>query len=155
MLVLLVIFVLTLPGASIFNIAAGEPFTPAQVLWIRSETATVFTTSTFDSKHFNWVLFGEFVLAVLVTQMDLFHRLLGTTTIGAAQFGWALLPALALLVCREIGNLVHQRHGEHGEQQPHGGAADHDQQHRHNHPTQPRRQLPGRRYPPQHHEVTR
>jgi len=33
-LVLLVAFVLTFLGASLFNIAAGEPFTPAQVLWI-------------------------------------------------------------------------------------------------------------------------
>jgi Ca2+-transporting ATPase len=33
-LLLLVAFVLTFLGASIFNIASGEPFTPAQVLWI-------------------------------------------------------------------------------------------------------------------------
>ena len=33
-LILLVVFVLTFLGASLFNIAAGEPFTPAQVLWI-------------------------------------------------------------------------------------------------------------------------
>ncbi|HEX4775847.1 MAG TPA: HAD-IC family P-type ATPase, partial [Acidimicrobiia bacterium] len=33
-LVLLVAFVLTFLGASLFNLAAGEPFTPAQVLWI-------------------------------------------------------------------------------------------------------------------------
>ena len=33
-LVLLVAFVLTFLGASLFNIAAGEPFTPPQVLWI-------------------------------------------------------------------------------------------------------------------------
>jgi Ca2+-transporting ATPase len=33
-LVLLVAFVLTFLGASLFNIAAGQPFTPAQVLWI-------------------------------------------------------------------------------------------------------------------------
>ena len=33
-LVLLVVFVLTFLGASIFNIAAGQPFNPAQVLWI-------------------------------------------------------------------------------------------------------------------------
>ena len=157
-LVLLVVFVLTFLGASVFNIAAGEPFTPAQVLWIhffvnapfgfalgfdretpglmglrprprgasvltrklivtvglvglaitiglllliglgtsrfgsldvarsvaftsfalclivaavecRSETATVLTTDTFDSKQMNWALLGEFILAVLVTQM--------------------------------------------------------------------------------------
>ena len=33
-LVLLVVFVLTFLGASLFNIAAGAPFNPAQVLWI-------------------------------------------------------------------------------------------------------------------------
>jgi Ca2+-transporting ATPase len=33
-LLLLIAFVLTFLGASLFNIATGEPFTPAQVLWI-------------------------------------------------------------------------------------------------------------------------
>jgi P-type Ca2+ transporter type 2C len=33
-LVLLVVFVATFLGASLFNIASGEPFTPAQVLWV-------------------------------------------------------------------------------------------------------------------------
>ncbi|MGZ4698090.1 MAG: cation-translocating P-type ATPase [Oryzihumus sp.] len=33
-LVLLVTFVLTFLGATLFNIAGGEPFTPAQVLWV-------------------------------------------------------------------------------------------------------------------------
>ena len=170
-LVLLVVFVLTFLGATLFNIAAGEPFTPAQVLWIhfivnapfgfalgfdkespglmartprprgesvltrpvivtvglsglaitigllsmiaigqhlfgsvaigqsiaftsfalclivaalecRSETGTVLTTASFDSKQMNWVMLGEFVLAVLTTQMDAFRRLLGTTQIN-------------------------------------------------------------------------
>jgi Ca2+-transporting ATPase len=197
-LILLVVFVLTFLGASVFNIAAGEPFTPAQVLWIhffvnapfgfalgfdketpglmalrprrrgesvltrklivtvglaglaitialllliglgtsrfgsldvarsvaftsfalclivaavecRSETATVLTTDTFDSKQMNWALLGEFVLAVLVTQMDVFNRLLDTTEITLGQFGWALLPALALLILWELAKAVARR----------------------------------------------
>ena len=197
-LVLLVVFVLTFLGASLFNIAAGEPFTPAQVLWIhfvvnapfgfalgfdretpglmslhprprgqsvltkpvmvtvglaglaitvgllsliklgkshfgsaqignsmaftsfalclivaafecRSETGTVLTTVTFDSKQMNWAALGEFVLAVLTTQMDVFHRLLGTTEINLQQFGWALLPAIALLSLWELGKLLARR----------------------------------------------
>jgi Ca2+-transporting ATPase len=197
-LVLLVVFVLTFLGASLFNIAAGEPFTPPQVLWIhfivnapfgfalgfdretpdlmslrprprgqsvltrpvmvtvglaglaitigllsliklgqshfgsaqignsmaftafalclivaafecRSETGTVFTTATFDSKQMNYAALGEFVLAVLVTQMDVFHRLLGTVDINLRQFGWALLPALALLGLWELGKLLARR----------------------------------------------
>ncbi|MET7859310.1 HAD-IC family P-type ATPase [Streptomyces sp. NPDC005318] len=197
-LLLLVTFVLTFLGATVFNIAAGEPFTPPQVLWIhfvvnasfgfalgfdrespglmhrrprprgesvltrpvlvtvglgglaitvvllgliklgqahfnsvgtgqsiaftafalclivaafecRSETDSVLTTSTFDSKQMNWVALAQFVLAVLVTQMDGFRRLLGTTEINARQFGWALLSALVLLLLWELGKLVARR----------------------------------------------
>jgi P-type Ca2+ transporter type 2C len=194
-LVLLVVFVLTFLGATLFNIAAGEPFTPPQVLWIhfvvnapfgfalgfdkespglmdrtprprgesvltrsviitvglaglaitigllslislgqhhfgsvhvgqsiaftsfalclivaalecRSETGTVLTTASFDSKQMNWAMLGEFVLAVLVTQMDVFNRLLGTTQINLREWAWALVPALALLLLWELGKLI-------------------------------------------------
>lgn len=197
-LLLLVTFVLTFLGATVLNIAAGEPFTPAQVLWIhfvvnapfgfalgfdrespglmrrsprprgesvltrplllsvglsglaltalllgliklgeahfgstatgssmaftafalclivaafecRSETASVLRTSTFDSKQMNWAALGEFVLAVLVTQLDGFRRILGTTRIDLREFGWALLAALVLLVAWELGKLIARR----------------------------------------------
>jgi Ca2+-transporting ATPase len=197
-LILLVVFVLTFLGASLLNIAAGEPFNPAQVLWIhffvnaafgfalgfdretpglmslkprprgqsvlttdlivtvaltglymsacllalivlgtqrygdlgigqsiaftsfalclivaalecRSATETVLTTSTFDSKQMNKALLIEAVLAVLVTQMDVFQRLLGTVEINLAQFGWALLSPLGLLVLWELGKLAARR----------------------------------------------
>ncbi|MFJ3876752.1 cation-translocating P-type ATPase [Streptomyces sp. NPDC090077] len=197
-LLLLVTFVLTFLGATVFNIAAGEPFTPPQVLWIhfvvnasfgfalgfdresaglmqrrprprgesvltrpvlvtvglgglaitilllgliqlgrarydsvatgqsiaftafslclivaafecRSETESVLTASTFDSKQMNWVALAQFVLSVLVTQIDGFQRILGTTEINARQFGWALLAALALLLVWELGKFTARR----------------------------------------------
>ncbi|MFD6225323.1 cation-translocating P-type ATPase [Streptomyces sp. NPDC060232] len=197
-LLLLVAFVLTFLGATVFNIAAGEPFTPPQVLWIhfavnasfgfalgfdrespglmrrrprprgesvltrpvlvtvglgglaitvlllglitlgkahfgsvatgqsiaftafalclivaafecRSETESVLTPSTFDSRQMNRVALVQFVLAVLATQMDVFRRLLGTTQIDARQFGWAVLAALALLLLWELGKLAARR----------------------------------------------
>ncbi|WP_037617399.1 cation-translocating P-type ATPase [Streptomyces aureus] len=197
-LLLLVTFVLTFLGATIFNIAAGEPFTPPQVLWIhfvvnasfgfalgfdqesvglmqrrprprgesvltrpvmvtvglsglaitlillgliklgesrydsvgigssiaftafalclivaafecRSETESVLSASTFDSKQMNWTALAQFVLAVAVTQLDGFRRILGTTEIDARQFGWALLSAVALLVVWEVGKLLARR----------------------------------------------
>jgi Ca2+-transporting ATPase len=197
-LVLLVVFVLTFLGATLFNIADGEPFTPAQVLWIhfivnapfgfalgfdrespglmarrprprgesvlttgvvltvglaglaitigllsmiklgqahfdslpignsiaftsfalclivaalecRSETGTVLTTASFDSKQMNWAMLAEFVLAVGVTQLDMLRRLLGTTEINLRQFGWALVPAIALLALWELGKLIARR----------------------------------------------
>jgi P-type Ca2+ transporter type 2C len=197
-LVLLVAFVLTFLGASLFNIAHGEPFTPVQVLWIhfvvnapfgfalgfdrespglmsltprprgqsvltksvvitvslaglaitiglllllelgkahfdsaaignsiaftsfmiclivaaiecRSETESVLTTGTFDSKQLNWAILGEFVLAVLVTQMDVFNRLLGTIELNMKQFAWALVPAIALLALWELGKFLARR----------------------------------------------
>ncbi|MFJ9560788.1 cation-translocating P-type ATPase [Streptomyces fuscichromogenes] len=199
-LVLLVVFVLTFLGATLFDIAAGEPFTPAQVLWIhffvnaafgfalgfdrqspglmarrprprgahvltrgvmltvglsglaitigllclielgasrygsaalgqsmaftsfalclivaalecRSERDTVLTTASFDSKQMNRAMLIEFVLAILVTQMDAFRRLLGTTELNLAQFGWALLPALALLALWELGKFLARWNG--------------------------------------------
>jgi Ca2+-transporting ATPase len=197
-LILLVVFVLTFLGAVLLNIASGEPFTPAQVLWVhfivnapfgfalgfdrespglmqrrprprgesvltrrvivtvglaglaitigllsmiklgqshfgsvhignsiafttfalclivaafecRSDTGTVLTTATFDSKQLNWAAFGEFVLAVLVTQMDALRRLLGTTQINLREFAWALVPAIALLALWEAGKLLARR----------------------------------------------
>ncbi|MFJ3792853.1 cation-translocating P-type ATPase [Kitasatospora sp. NPDC090091] len=197
-LLLLVAFVLTFLGATVLNIAAGEPFTPPQVLWIhfvvnapfgfalgfdrespglmartprprgesvltrpvvvtvglaglavtaallgliklgerhygsvhignsmaftafalclivaafecRSERASVLSTHTFDSKQMNLAALAEFVLAVLVTQMDAFRRILGTTELNARQFGWALLAALALLLLWELGKLLARR----------------------------------------------
>ncbi len=197
-LVLLVAFVLTFLGATLFNIAAGEPFTPAQVLWVhffvnapfgfalgfdketpglmtlhprrrgqsvlttgmmvtvglaglaitigllsmilvgqhlfgsvpvgqsiaftsfalclivaavqcRSESGTALTTATFESKQMNWAMLGESVLAVLVTQMDVFNRLLGTTQINLRQFGWALVPAVALFIAWELGKYAARR----------------------------------------------
>jgi P-type Ca2+ transporter type 2C len=206
-LVLLVVFVLTFLGASLFNIAAGQPFTSPQVLWVhffvnapfgfalgfdrqspglmariprrrgesvltrgvivtvglsglaitigllsliqlgakhyndehignsiaftafalclivaavecRSETATALTTDTFDSKQLNWAIFGEFVLAILVTQMDVFNRLLGTVPLNLSQFAWALVPALALLMLWELGKLIARRASREGEVAP-------------------------------------
>ncbi|MFG2294447.1 cation-translocating P-type ATPase [Streptomyces sp. NPDC048603] len=197
-LLLLVTFVLTFLGATVLNIAAGEPFTPPQVLWIhfvvnasfgfalgfdrespglmrrrprprgesvltrpvlvtvglaglaitvillglirlgqdhfgstgtgqsiaftafalclvvaafecRSETESVLTTSTFDSKQMNWVALAQILLAVMVTQLDGFRRILGTTEINARQFGWALLSAVVLLLVWELGKLLARR----------------------------------------------
>ncbi|MFI8103240.1 cation-translocating P-type ATPase [Streptomyces sp. NPDC086023] len=200
-LLLLVTFVLTFLGATVFDIAAGEPFTPPQVLWIhfvvnasfgfalgfdrespglmrrrprprgesvltrpvlvtvglaglavtilllglvklgeelfdgvetgqsiaftafslclivaafecRSETESVLTPDTFDSRQMNWVALAQLVLAVLVTQLDGFRNLLGTTRIDARQFGWAVLAALVLLVLWELGKWVARRSGD-------------------------------------------
>ena len=77
----------------------------------RSQTESVLTVDTFDSKQMNWAMIGEFILAVLVTQMDVFNRLLGTTQINLRQFGWSLIPALALLVLWELGKYVARRQG--------------------------------------------
>jgi Ca2+-transporting ATPase len=198
-LVLLVVFVLSFLGASLFNIANGAPFNPAQVLWIhfvvnaafgfalgfdletpglmsrvpkprgesvltprllvtvglaglaitialllmiqlgtkhfhslaignsiafttfalclivaalecRSETGSIITTSTFDSPQMNKALIIEFVLAVLVTQMDAFRRILDTSEITLRQFGWALLPAVILLILWELAKFVARRY---------------------------------------------
>ncbi|WP_406726371.1 cation-translocating P-type ATPase C-terminal domain-containing protein [Streptomyces sp. GD-15H] len=77
----------------------------------RSERDSVLTTSTSDSRQMNWVALAQFVLAVLVTQMDGFRRILGTTRVNARQFGWALPAVLVLLLLLlwELGKLLARR----------------------------------------------
>ena len=197
-LLMLVAFVLTFLGASLFNIAEGQPFTPGQVLWIhflisapfgvalgfdeetaglmrlqprdrgesvltrpmmltsglvglfiattaliiieigihhygsvelgisiaftafalmlvvaayecRSETASILTTDTFNSRRMNWIAAAETVGAVLVTQWDFLRRLLGTTELTAQEWGVALVAAVALLVAWEAAKWVARR----------------------------------------------
>jgi Ca2+-transporting ATPase len=197
-LLMLVAFVLTFLGASLFNIAEGQPFTPAQVLWIhfvisaafgvalgfdeetpglmqraprprgesiltrpmmltaglvglfiaaasltmiqigvhhygnvqigisvaftafalmmvaaayecRSETGTVLTTDTFNSRRMNLIAGIEALGAVLVTQWDFLNRLLATVQLTAQQFGLALLSPVALLAVWEIAKAIARR----------------------------------------------
>jgi P-type Ca2+ transporter type 2C len=75
----------------------------------RSERGTVLTTASFDSKQMNWAMLAEFVLAVLVTQMDVFNRLLGTTQLNLREWAWSLIPAIALLALWELGKLIARR----------------------------------------------
>ena len=49
------------------------------------------------------------MLALLVTQMDAFHRILGTQELNLQQLGWAVVPAVALLGLWELGKLVARR----------------------------------------------
>jgi Ca2+-transporting ATPase len=187
----LIAFVVTFLGATLFNILAGQPFTPSQILWInflvnapfgialgfdqespglmarrprprgdsiltlgvkltcglggafvavanlllieigkhhydsaelgqsialvgftlmlvvaafecRSETGSVFTMDTFNSRRMNMIAGGEIVGAFLITQADFMNRLLGTTQLTAQQWGLALLSALLLLGVWEL-----------------------------------------------------
>jgi Ca2+-transporting ATPase len=197
-LISLVAFVLTFLGATLLNIAAGQPFTPPQVLWIhffisapfgvalgldqatpglmrlhprpsdesimttgvkitsglvglymaicldlliyfgkqhyhsvvigssigltafalmlvvaayesRSLTGTVLIGATFDNAQMNWIAIVELALAVMVTQLDLFNRLLDTVPLKRGQFGLALASAVLLLGLWELGKLIARR----------------------------------------------
>ena len=197
-LISLVAFVLTFLGATLLNIAAGQPFTPAQVLWIhffigapfgialgldqqtpglmrrrprpstesimtagvkltaglvglymaicldalihlgkshygstvigssmgltafalmlvvaayesRSTLGSTLTSDAFDNSRMNWTALVEAALAVLVTQLDAFNRLLDTRPLTAGQFGLALASAVLLLGLWELGKLIARR----------------------------------------------
>ncbi len=197
-LITLVAFVAVFLGASIFNIAAGEPFTPVQILWInflidmplgialgfdketpglmlrrprprtasiltgsvllssglvgaymavvllgliaygkqhfgsvpvgvsmaitaflffrivgtfqsRSTTGTTFKVATFDCKQINYIVIGEVVLSLLVTQWDVLRAALGTAALTQNQWALSVVPAAALLFLWEIGKLLARR----------------------------------------------
>ena len=57
----------------------------------------------------NWTALVEIALAVAITQMDLFNRLLDTAPLTAPQFGLALAAAVLLLVLWEAGKLIARR----------------------------------------------
>jgi Ca2+-transporting ATPase len=77
----------------------------------RSAARTVLASETFDNAKMNWTAVGELALAVMVTQMDLFNRLLDTTPLRAPQFGLAVASAVLLLVLWEIGKQIARRRG--------------------------------------------
>jgi Ca2+-transporting ATPase len=75
----------------------------------RSVSGTIFERETFDNRHMNWTAAGELALAVMITQMDLFNRLLKTTPLSGPQFLLALASAAGLFVLWEAGKLVARR----------------------------------------------
>jgi len=194
----LVAFVLTFLGATLFNLAAGQPFTPVQILWInflvnapfgvalgfdqqtpglmerhprprgesiltrgvmitcglvglfiavanlaliatgknhygsvkigqsmglvaftlmlvvaafeaRSETETAFGTGIFSSSKMNVIAVAEVAGAFLITQANFMNHLLGTAQLTAAQWGFAFLAAVVLLLGWEAGKLIARR----------------------------------------------
>jgi P-type Ca2+ transporter type 2C len=206
----LVAFVLTFLGATLFNLAAGQPFTPVQILWInfavnapfgvalgfdketpglmdrlprprgesiltravmitcglaglfiavanlaliaagknhygsiktgqsmglvafslmlvvaafeaRSETGTAFDTDVFNSSKMNLIAAAEIAGAFLITQADFMNRLLGTAQLTAAQWGFAFLAAVVLLLGWEAGKWIARR-GSQAEPGPVTGA---------------------------------
>jgi len=72
----------------------------------RSVTLTAVTTASFDNRRMNWVALAEVALAVMITQMDLFNRLLGTVPLTGGQFLLALASAVLLLMLWEAGKFV-------------------------------------------------
>jgi P-type Ca2+ transporter type 2C len=57
----------------------------------------------------NWTATGEIALAVMITQMDLFNRLLKTMPLTGPQFLLALGSALLLFGLWEAGKLLARR----------------------------------------------
>jgi P-type Ca2+ transporter type 2C len=194
----LVAFVLTFLGATLLDLAAGQPFTPAQILWInflvnapfgvalgfdqqtpglmgrlprprgesiltrgvmitcglvglfiavanlaliatgknhygslkigqsmglvafslmlvvaafeaRSEKDTAFDTGIFNSSKMNVIAVAEIAGAFLITQANFLNRLLGTAQLTAAQWGFAFLAAVVLLLGWEAGKWIARR----------------------------------------------
>ncbi len=79
------------------------------VFQARSETASAFSTDTFDNKSMNWTALIEVVLAILITQFDVLRRLLGTTELTTAQWSLALVPAVGLFLLWELGKVIARR----------------------------------------------
>jgi P-type Ca2+ transporter type 2C len=75
----------------------------------RSVTRTALASATFDNSQMNWTALAELALAVMITQTDLFNRLLKTTPLTSRQFLLAVAAAVLLLALWEGGKLVTRR----------------------------------------------
>ena len=75
----------------------------------RSVSGSVLVSQAFDNAKMNWTAAGELALAVMITQMDLFNRLLKTTPLTSPQFGLSVGSAVLLLVLWETGKLIARR----------------------------------------------
>jgi Ca2+-transporting ATPase len=75
----------------------------------RSVSGSVLVSHTFDNAKMNWTAAAELLLAVMITQMDFFNRLLNTTPLTSPQLGLAVGSAVLLLVLWEIGKLIARR----------------------------------------------
>jgi Cation transporting ATPase, C-terminus len=75
----------------------------------RSVSLTALTADTFDNARMNWIALAELGLAVMISQLDPFNRLLDTVPLKAGQFGLALASAVLLLALWEVGKLIAHR----------------------------------------------
>jgi P-type Ca2+ transporter type 2C len=75
----------------------------------RSVSGSALVSRAFDNAKMNWTAAAELALAVMITQMDLFNRLLKTTPLTSPQFGLSVGSAVLLLVLWEIGKLIARR----------------------------------------------
>ena len=75
----------------------------------RSVTATALTVDTFDNRNLNWTGVAELVLAVLITQLEVFRRLFATIDLTLDQWALSLLPAVLLVLVWELGKLIARR----------------------------------------------
>ncbi|MGN6170503.1 MAG: cation-translocating P-type ATPase C-terminal domain-containing protein, partial [Solirubrobacteraceae bacterium] len=88
----------------------------------RNVSRSALAGDTFDNSRMNWIALAEIALAVMVTQMDLFNRLLDTTPLKAGQFGLALGTAVLLLAVWEAGKLIARRQAATSEPKASGAA---------------------------------
>jgi len=79
----------------------------------RNMTASIITTSTFNSSKMNWIVLGEAILAVIAVETRLFNAWLGTVPMTWEQWVLALAPAGLLFLLWELGKLI-ARGVEHG-----------------------------------------
>ena len=75
----------------------------------RSDIETVFAVDTFNSSRMNLIALAEIAGAFLITQADFLQRLLGTAQLTAAQWGFAFLAAVVLLLGWEAGKWIARR----------------------------------------------
>ncbi len=101
------------------GLAAGSSLALTAFAWFRivsayecrSERGTSVALETFDNRQLNIIVILEVALAFLVTELDVFHKYLGTTPLNVQQWGLTIVAGISLFLCWEIGKFVARRMG--------------------------------------------
>ncbi|MFN8621447.1 MAG: HAD-IC family P-type ATPase [Chloroflexota bacterium] len=99
------------------SLAIGSSMALAAFAWFRivcayqcrSERGTTVGLETFDNRQLNRIVLLEVVLAFLITELDVAHKVLGTAPLNSEQWAITLVAGLSLFVLWEVGKAIWRR----------------------------------------------
>jgi Ca2+-transporting ATPase len=84
-------------------------------LTVRDEVRTVFSLDTFDDRRFVYTTLASAIAVLFGTQLNVFNRLLKTTSLNLHEWLICIVAALAIVIASEIHKLIIRRGAQQAE----------------------------------------